>query len=113
MTLLYNDCIHIYIYKLILIWWFIVGALLYNYNDSWSCSATTEFVQFLVASYSVCFYVVGVFHPCSSSAYCAPGKKVTVPIYKVCARHGRESKSWPTSTEADTLTTRQQAGLQM
>jgi len=40
----------------------------------------------------------------------APGKKATVPIYKVLARPGRESNSRPTSTEADALTTTPQAG---
>ena len=42
---------------------------------------------------------------CSSSAHRAPGKKVTVPIYKVFVRPGRESKSRLTSTKADALTT--------
>jgi len=43
--------------------------------------------------------------PCSSSAHRAPGKKATVPIYKVFVRPGRDSNPRPTSTEADALTT--------
>jgi len=39
----------------------------------------------------------------------APGKKATVPTYKL-ARPGRESNSRPTSTEADAPTTRPGAG---
>ena len=34
------------------VWWFVVGALLHNYNDL-ACSTATEFVQFLVSVHSV------------------------------------------------------------
>ena len=52
--------------------------------------------------------------PCSvlcSSVHRAPGKKATVPIYKVLVRPGQESTSRPTSTEADALTTTPRAGV--
>jgi len=46
------------------------------------------------------------------STHRAPGKKATVPIYKVLVKPGRElSNSRPTSTEAEAHTTRPQAGL--
>ena len=51
--------------------------------------------------------------PCSSSAHRAPGKKAAVPIYKFLVSPGRETNSRPTSTEADALTTRPRAGLEM
>jgi len=49
--------------------------------------------------------------PCSSSVHRAPGKKATVPIYKVLVRPGQVSTSRPTSTEADALTTTPRAGV--
>jgi len=51
--------------------------------------------------------------PSSSSVHRAHGKKATIPIYKVLVRPGRKANSRPTSTEADALTARPRAGLEL
>jgi len=43
--------------------------------------------------------------PYSSSAHRAPGKKATVPIYKVLVIPGQESNARPTTAQEDALTT--------
>ena len=68
-------------------------------------SATSGFVQFLVS-----FHSFFSWSGCSSFARRAPGKKATVPMYKVLVRPGGESNSRPTSTEADALTNRPRTG---
>ena len=65
---------------------------LYNYNG---------FVTPRLSLYNFRFILCSGCVPCSSSAHRAPGKKGTVPIYKVLVRPGQESNSPPTNTEVE------------
>ena len=84
---------------------FVDGAL----ELQWTCSSNTEFGQFPVSAHS--FFVCSGCVPSRSSTHRVPGKKATVPVYKVLARPGREANSPPTNTKADVLTSRPRAGL--
>ena len=79
---------------------------LYNYLDLVAPRLVSLYnVWFHFTRFTFCSGCVSY----SSSTHRAPGKKATVPIYKVLVRPGRESNSRPTSTEVDALTTRTQA----
>ena len=85
------------------------GLLLALYDCNGLVAPGLSLNNFWVHFNSVCFLVV---FPAALpyTVRHAPGKRATVPIYKVLVTPSQESNSRPTRTEADALTTRPRAG---